>query len=266
MTFSMSGLSGTGRENIALAAPSRSTSRLKNILTILAVSSILSLNITNISQQPWKVTVSPFGADSSQFVEDLMFKYKSDKSRDDHGYSKLYHMIFSPIRHKVKNITEVGISAGQSLQAWYRYFPTAEIHAFDIMWYGNDSKVSVEENLSFLKPRLHTHIVDILKVDDMTSLGFIPESMDIIIEDGPHSLQSQQEFLLKLFPFVKPGGYYIMEDVGYVQGGVTAFHEDPSKLRNDTRDILEHHDTIFVDTAAGHRAWETWAKLVGGLW
>ena len=103
-------------------------------------------------------------------------------------------------------------------------------------------------------------------MDNMSSLGFIPESMDIIIEDGPHDLTSQQDFLVKLFPLVKPGGYYIIEDVGYVQGGVTAFHEDPSKLRNDSRAILENHDTIFVDTAAEHRAWDTWQKLVGGLW
>jgi hypothetical protein len=53
-------------------------------------------------------------------VEDLMYKYMSDKSRDDHGYTKLYNMIFSRIRYSVKNMTEVGISAGQSLQAWYR--------------------------------------------------------------------------------------------------------------------------------------------------
>jgi hypothetical protein len=30
-------------------------------------------------------------------VEDLMYKYASDKSRDDHGYTKLYNMIFSRI-------------------------------------------------------------------------------------------------------------------------------------------------------------------------
>jgi hypothetical protein len=124
----------------------------------------------------------------------------------------------------------------------------------------------VEENLSFLKPRLKPHIVDILKVKDMASLGFISESMDIIIEDGPHTLDSQQDFLVKLFPLVKPGGYYIIEDIGYVQGAVTAFHEDPSGLRNDTRAIMENHDTIFVDTATGHRAWETWQTLTGGLW
>ena len=100
----------------------------------------------------------------------------------------------------------------------------------------------------------------------MISLGFLPESMDIIIEDGPHTLDSQEKFLVKLFPLLKPGGYYIIEDVGYVQGGVQAFHDDPSKLKNDTRHIIESHDTIWVDTSTGHRSWDMWQKLVGGGW
>jgi hypothetical protein len=82
----------------------------------------------------------------------------------------------------------------------------------------------------------------------------------------PHDLPSQEKFLAKLFPLVKPGGYYIIEDVGYVQGAEQAFHEDPTKLQNQTREIMENHDTIWVDTSTGHRAWDTWQKLVGGLW
>ncbi|KAL3779627.1 hypothetical protein HJC23_007692 [Cyclotella cryptica] len=195
-------------------------------------------------------------------IEDLMYKYRSDKSRDDHGYTKLYHMIFSSVRLSVKNITEVGIAAGQSLQAWYRYFPSAEIHAFDVKWYGENA---VKENLSFL-PRVHPHIFDILEVKDIASLGFLPESMDIVIEDGPHTLNSQQLFLVKLFPLVKPGGYYIIEDIGHAQGGVQAFHNDPSTLQEDVRIIMESHDTIFVDTSVGHRAWDMWLNLVGGMW
>lgn len=65
-----------------------------------------------------------------------------------------------------------------------RYFPLAEIHAFDVAWYGAGNKISVEDNLNKLKPRVHPHIINILEVEDLTSLGFLPESMDVIIEDG----------------------------------------------------------------------------------
>uniref|UniRef100_A0A7S2PF97 Methyltransferase domain-containing protein n=1 Tax=Skeletonema marinoi TaxID=267567 RepID=A0A7S2PF97_9STRA len=195
-----------------------------------------------------------------------MYKYKSDKSRDDHSYVKLYNMIFASIRHSVTNITEIGISHGQSIQAWFRYFPNADIHGFDVKWYGEDV---VKINLEHLKPRVHTHIVNILENNiTMSGLGFLPESMDIIIDDGPHSVSSQEGFLQKIFPCLKPGGYYIIEDIGIAGNGngVSLFHDDPSKLQQATRDILEAHDTIWVDTAIGHRAWKEWLKRVGGRW
>ncbi|KAL7524246.1 hypothetical protein ACHAWF_000877, partial [Thalassiosira exigua] len=200
--------------------------------------------------------------DDGVTVEDLMYTYKSDKSRDDHGYTKLYDMIFSPIRGSVKNITEVGIAAGQSLQAWYRYFPHAEIHAFDVL----ETPAPVQENLDRM-PRVHPHIVNLLDAgNDPVALGFVPESMDIIIEDGPHTSRSQQQFLTTLFPLLKPGGYYVIEDVGSGQGGPRAFHEKPEEQSAEVRAILESNDAIWVDASLGHRAWDEWIKRVGGMW
>lgn len=212
-----------------------------------------------------KLSRSNHETEPHNYVEQLMYKYMSDKSRDDHSYVKLYNMIFANIRHSVTNMTEIGISNGQSIQAWFRYFPNADIHAFDIY----QPKDIVKDNLEHLKHRVHAHIVDILQSNiTMPDLGFVPESMDIIIDDGPHSASSQEIFLQKLFPCVKPGGYYIIEDIGITGkgNGKLSFHDDPSKLQQATRDILEAHDTIWVDTAIGHRAWEEWLKRVGAMW
>ena len=196
-------------------------------------------------------------------LEDLMYKYGSDKSRDDHGYTKLYQMLFSPINQLVKNMTEVGIMAGQSLQAWHRYFPNAEIHAFDKIWHDEKIKANLEQ----LKPRLHTHILDILNnKTNITELGFLDESMDIIIEDGPHSVESQERFLHQLFPLLKPGGIYVIEDVGFMQGGVKAFHDHPELLQNDTRQILEENDSIWVDTGFAQRSWSEWVRRSTTRW
>jgi len=211
-----------------------------------------------------KLVITP-QKESHNYIEELMYKYGSDKSRDDHSYTKFYNMIFASIRLSVTNITEIGISQGQSIQAWYRYFPHAEIHGFE----KNTPRGVLRDNLDLLKHRVHTHIVDILKPNiNMTDLGFVPESMDIIIDDGPHSVSSQEGFLQKLFPCLKPGGYYVIEDIG-ISGpgnGVAKFHDDPSKLQQATRDILEAHDTIWVDTAIGHREWEEWLKRSGRQW
>ena len=153
------------------SSPSTANITMLSVLWIMIISvftwhqqfstfSCESHSSSSVSPNHLRTTSSsnPSKSGETMTVEELMYKYKSDKSRDDHGYTKLYHMIFGPIRHSVLNITEVGIAAGQSIQAWYRYFPNAEIHAFDISW-----NVTVEENLSFLKDRVKTHIYNVLE-------------------------------------------------------------------------------------------------------
>ena len=44
---------------------------------------------------------------------------------------------------------------------------------------------------------------------------------DLIIEDGPHSLESNENFLDVLWPYLKPGGHYVIEDINTV-------HEPPA--------------------------------------
>ena len=140
--------------------------------------------------------------------------------------------------------------------------PIREIHAFD-KYYNKKIKANLEQ----LKPRLHAHILDILEnKTNMTELGFLEESMDIIIEDGPHSLESQERFLHQLFPLLKPGGIYVIEDVGFMQGGVKAFHDHPELLQNDTRQILEENDSIWVDTGFAQRSWSEWVRRSTTRW
>jgi hypothetical protein len=199
-------------------------------------------------------------------LEKLMYKYGSDKSKDDHGYTNLYQILFDPIRDGVRNMTEIGISAGQSLQAWYDYFPNAEIHGYDLYIIP-----VVRKNLEPTKSRVHIHIQNVLE-ESLAHQGLVEESMDIVIEDASHAIEQQEALLQKMFPLVKPGGYYIIEDIGFNQGGLhhqgglQKFHEAPEKLQPATQAILNSHDCVFVDTSPGHRAWDTWVAKSGMLW
>ena len=73
----------------------------------------------------------------ANLLERLAYHYGSDKSRDDHGYVKLYSMLFEQRRQPrfgrtvVANLTEVGVSGGQSLQMWAEYFPKARTRRLD---------------------------------------------------------------------------------------------------------------------------------------
>ena len=65
-------------------------------------------------------------------LERLAFHFGTDKSHDDHKYTDLYAMLFAPLRTHARNITEIGIAAGQSLWLWNDYFPQAHIWGIDI--------------------------------------------------------------------------------------------------------------------------------------
>ena len=89
--------------------------------------------------------------DPNVTVEKLMYKYGSDKSKDDHSYTDVYDLVLGPRRKQTRAILEVGIAAGQSIQAWHDYFPNAEINGLQ------DKPVhkNVQENLDKL-PRTIT--------------------------------------------------------------------------------------------------------------
>jgi SAM-dependent methyltransferase len=55
-------------------------------------------------------------------LETLAYKYGTDKSKDDHKYVDLYHSLFADRRHRVYNVTEIGVSTGQSIAVWADYF------------------------------------------------------------------------------------------------------------------------------------------------
>ena len=45
-------------------------------------------------------------------LEDLAYKFGTDKGHDDHKYTDLYNALFEPRRGWVKNVTEIGIALG----------------------------------------------------------------------------------------------------------------------------------------------------------
>lgn len=96
---------------------------------------------------------------SPHFLEDLTYRYGSDKSRDDHANSNEYQMLFDPIRMDVRNVMELGVATGKGLQVWYDYFVNALIHSYAI----GESK-SVTKLKQHLKDRVRFHKLNLLDV------------------------------------------------------------------------------------------------------
>ena len=184
-----------------------------------------------------------------ELMELLAYRYGTDKSHDDHKYVDVYETIFQHRRHMVRNLTEIGVAAGRSLQVWNEYFSKAQIQGIDLRF-----EAAVVRNLSPLR-RVKLHICDVLSSENVRTLNFAKESMDVIIDDGPHERSNQEITLANFWTYLKPGGVYIIEDVDAQRGGLD-FEENPDKLASFTKSVFAENHVFWVDTAIGHRAWE----------
>ena len=216
-------------------------------------------------------------------LEELANYYGTDKARDDHKYVALYAALFDPIRHTALNVTEVGISMGQSLQMWHDFFSRAHI-------WGIESRIHSSVH-SIFSARHWVERVHVLKGDSrsaagMAALSLADESMDVIIDDGNHAAKAIELTLLALWRTLRPNGFYCIEDIATganergmyndVHYGQAAGKAEPREGRTDlvhapdtwspaVRQILTQHETFFVDTAAGHRDFERFVGEVNNI-
>jgi O-antigen biosynthesis protein len=111
-----------------------------------------------------------------------------------------YDRVFTPLRDKPIRLLEIGLGYGRCLELWEKYFPNAEI-------------VGIENEPT----RLGHYSGDRLKVylGDQTDTAFLDTlgDFDIIIDDGGHTMKQQQTSFWHLFPKMKDGGIYVIEDL-----------------------------------------------------
>lgn len=130
-------------------------------------------------------------------------KYITDKYA--HGYiSEFYDEKFSPKRNDVKNVLEVGIAGGGSILLWRDFFTNATIHGVDV------GRCPYTEN----QERIVNHITNAYSTNFVNQ--FEKESFDIVIDDGPHTLDTWMFFIQYYLPLVKPGGIFVIEDISEV--------------------------------------------------
>lgn len=138
-------------------------------------------------------------------LTELARKYGTDKY--DHGFTPFYHEHLKGIRDSARKILEIGVSNGASIRLWLDYFKDAEVFGFDNNHYANRTMWPLSE-------RFHSHSGDQASQEDLTSLTeTIGSNFDIILDDGGHTMAQQQISFSYLFLHLRPGGYYIIEDL-----------------------------------------------------
>ncbi len=119
-------------------------------------------------------------------------------------YFEVYDRHFSRLRNKKVNILEIGAAHGGSIEMWNDYFHgNATIYSVDInpeckKFENEYTKVFIgsQEDKVFLK-----HLADVLP------------PLDILIDDGGHTMKQQITTFESLFDKVKDDGIYLCEDL-----------------------------------------------------
>jgi hypothetical protein len=132
-----------------------------------------------------------------------------------HNYTYFYEMMFSPYRNNPLTIFEMGVgvpscmgegSWAGSLKGWAEYFPYSTIFSADC---AEDHLYQDDRITSFLvNQEDENSIVNMWENDKL-----IPLTFDLIIDDGPHTRNSQFLFYTKSIHKLKTNGIYIIEDV-----------------------------------------------------
>jgi hypothetical protein len=159
-------------------------------------------------------------------LDDLFRTFGSDKSIL-HDYHLMYGNLFDD-RYAVRNVLEIGIGTnstgvlsnmgrhgtpGASLRAFSRFFPHSMLIGLD-----------VDRSILFNCERIRTYFVDQLDPSTFDSIEELEGALfDLIIDDGLHlptaNLISMQKLLRKL----RPGGWFVVEDIGYAAVDIWRF-------------------------------------------
>lgn len=136
-------------------------------------------------------------------LEDIVDNRATDKNTT-HCYLPIYQFLFESKKETATNILEIGLGHGGSIKLWNDYFVNATIHCIDI-------NTSWGIRCSLNSPRIRIQLQDAYTEQALHT--FKDEIFDIIIDDGPHTLESMIFCVGKYSKLLKPDGILVIEDI-----------------------------------------------------
>ena len=173
--------------------------------------------------------------------------YGSDKGTIKHNYAIVYEKVVDALMalNSQKrfdahiNVGEVGVACGASLRMWANYLPAGKIFGFDIR--PDCGKLCEDlDNVSII-------------IQDATKFGSLNQYnsfFDLFVDDGSHISEDIVATFESCWQWVKPGGFYIIEDLS------CTYKEEYTQSFKHTfgRDVKNKRETflILVDALMKH--------------
>jgi cephalosporin hydroxylase len=177
-------------------------------------------------------------------LKSLIDNERTDKDTT-HSYIDLYDKLLSKRKETAFNILEIGIYLGGSIRLWADYFTYATIYGLDTMpidyvWNGIKNKKNIILHTS-------TNAYD----EEYFNYTLLQKNIkfDMILDDGPHTLESMKTFIKLYSQLLTNDGILIIEDVQSIDWLEYLIDSTPDKLKQyittyDLRTNKKRYDDI----------------------
>ena len=167
-------------------------------------------------------------------------------------YFWVYEKHFAHLRDKEFKMLEIGVLNGGSLEMWRNYFPKAKIVGIDI----NPDCRNHEQTDKNIFVRIGDQSNEKFLQDLIDEFG----EFDLILDDGSHHVDHVNRTFQYLYPKLKDGGIYFIEDTHAAYwsshgGSINA----PESINNVAKDMV---DSINADHARGQKTPDYYTKNV----
>ena len=180
----------------------------------------------------------------SETLPEISNTLSTDKNTT-HSYLDLYESLLVHKKETSTNVLEIGIQTGGSILLWYNYFINANVYAIDI--------ISENEIIDSLKNNDRIKLYDSTDAYDSSifNQNFQDKfgTFDMVLDDGPHSLESMIQFINLYSKLLKDDGILILEDVQAPEWFDVLKDECPEELKKyivtyDLRFIKNRYDDL----------------------
>jgi hypothetical protein len=209
----------------------------KNININIKIKNNINSNINNINIRMSK-------------LKDLIDDSLTDKNTT-HCYIEIYEKLFEKKKYDSNVILEIGIGDlykknGGSIKLWRDYFPNSTIYGLDI----RDIRHVNDEIIN--KDRINLYTSTNAYDKNFIEKEFINKNIkfDILIDDGPHTLDSMIFFIKNYLPLLKEDGIFVIEDIPDINWVSKLQENVPEEYKNkckvfDLREKKKRYDDIL---------------------
>jgi predicted O-methyltransferase YrrM len=136
-------------------------------------------------------------------LDQLALRHGTDKGILSHGFTPIYDRLLQDWRRRPVTILELGVFEGASVRMWRDYFSAGRIVGVD-----NDPTAT-----DHVEDRIKIYIGDQANPSFLERVAAAEGPFDLVVDDGGHRATQQKVSLRSLWPHLKPGGIYVIEDI-----------------------------------------------------